>query len=147
MESIMKKYNITVNGNKYEVEVEEVGGAPEVKSIQAAAPAPRPAPAPAPKPAPAPAPAPAPKEAPAPEPKKAAAPSGGSEDVLAPLPGTVVSVNVKVGDAVKPNQVLLIFEAMKMENEIVSSREGTVTKVYVTKGESLESGKPVLAIS
>ena len=141
----MKKYKITVNGNTYEVDVEEVGGAPEVKAVQvaAAAPAPRPAPAPAPRPAPAP--APAPKAAAAP----AAAPAGGgaAEDVLAPLPGTVISVNVKAGDAVKANQVLLIFEAMKMENEIVASRDGTVTKVYVAKGDSLDSGKPVLSIS
>ena len=137
----MKKYKITVNGNTYEVDVEEVGGAPEVKAVQAAAPAPKPAPAPAPKPAT------APTSAPAPAPKAAPAPSGAAEDIFAPLPGTVVSVNVNVGDKVKANQVLLIFEAMKMENEIVASREGTVTKVYVAKGDSLESGKPVLAIS
>jgi len=145
----MKKYNITVNGNAYEVEVEEIGGAPEVKAVPVAA-APRPAPAPAPAPAPKPAPAPAPKpaEAPAPAKKAAPAPSGGAgEDVLAPLPGTVVSVNVSEGDAVKVNQVLLIFEAMKMENEIVASRDGTVAKVYVSKGDSLESGKPVIRIS
>jgi len=140
----MKKYKITVNGNAYEVDVEEIGGAPEVKAVQAAAPAPKPAPAPAPKPAP----APAPKPAPAPAAKDAPAPSGGAaEDVLAPLPGTVISVNVKVGDAVKANQVLLIFEAMKMENEIIASRDGTVAKVYVAKGDSLESGKPVISIS
>jgi len=139
----MKKYKITVNGNAYEVDVEEIGGAPEVKAVQAAAPAPKPAPAPAPKPAPAPAPKPAPESAP----KAAPASSGAGEDVLAPLPGTVISVNVKAGDAVKANQVLLIFEAMKMENEIVASRDGTVAKVYVAKGDSLESGMPVISIS
>ena len=141
----MKKYNITVNGNTYEVDVEEVGGAPEVKAVQAAAPVPQAAPAP--RPAPAPAPAPAPKAAPAPAAKDAPASSGAGEDILAPLPGTVISVNVNVGDAVKANQVLLVFEAMKMENEIVASRAGTVTKVYVAKGDSLDSGKPVIAIS
>jgi len=67
--------------------------------------------------------------------------------VLSPLPGIVLSVNVQVGEAVKVNQVLLIFEAMKMENEIVASRDGTVAKIYVTKGEALESGKPVIALS
>jgi len=66
--------------------------------------------------------------------------------VLSPLPGTVLSVNVQVGDSVKMNQVLLIFEAMKMENEIVATRDGTVARVYVTKGEALESGKPVIAL-
>jgi len=138
----MKKYNITVNGNSYEVDVEEIGGAPEVKAVQVAAAAP--APAPAPRQAPAPAPKPAPKAAP-----EAAAPSasGAAEDILAPLPGTVISVNVSVGDTVKANQVLLIFEAMKMENEIVASRAGTVSKIYVAKGDSLDSGKPVLSIS
>jgi biotin carboxyl carrier protein len=136
----MKKYKVTVNDNTYEVEVEEVGGAPEVKSVQVAAPAPKPAPAPAPKPAPAPAPAPE-KKASAP------APSGGSDDVIAPMPGTVLSVNVAEGDKVKKGQVLLIFEAMKMENEIVAPREGTVAKVLVSKGAALESGKPVITLS
>jgi len=56
-------------------------------------------------------------------------------------------VNVNVGDTVKANQVLLVFEAMKMENEVVASHAGTVTAVYVSKGDSLESGMPVLAIS
>ena len=137
----MKNYKITVNGNTYEVGVEEVGGAAEVKSIQVAAPAPKPAPAPAPKPAPAPAPKPA---APAP---KAAAPKGDAEDVLAPLPGTVISINVSEGDAVKAGQVLLIFEAMKMENELVAPRDGTVAKIHVAKGDAMENGKPVVTIA
>ena len=134
----MKKYKITVNDNTYEVEVEEVGGAPEVQSVQVAAPAPKPAPAPKAEPAPKPAPA------------KAAAPAasaGGGEDILAPLPGAVISINVAVGDKVKKDQVLLIFEAMKMENEIVAHRDGTVTQIYAAKGDMLESGKPVMALS
>jgi len=134
----MKNYKVTVNGNTYEVDVEEVGGAPVVTAVAAAAPAPRPVPA-APKPV-----APAPK-APAPE-TKAAAP-GGAENVLAPLPGTVLSVSVKAGDQVKANQVILIFEAMKMENEIVATRAGTIKEVFVTKGDMLESGKPVVSIA
>jgi len=132
----MKKYNVTVNGNTYEVDVEEVGGAPEVKAVQVVAPAPQPAP----KPAPAPAAKPAPKPAPPPA-------SGEVEQILAPLPGAVISVNVAVGDVVKKNQVLLIFEAMKMENEIVSPRDGTVTAIFAAKGDVLESGKPVLSLS
>ena len=137
----MKNYKITVNGNEYEVGVEEIGGAPEVKSVQAVAPAPKPAPAPAPAPKPAPAPAAAPKAA---APK---APKGDAEDVLAPLPGTVISINVSEGEEVKPGQILLIFEAMKMENELVAPRAGTVAKIHVSKGDSLESGKPVVTIA
>ena len=130
----MKNYKITVNGNTYEVGVEEIGGAAEVKSVQAAAPAP----APAPKPAPAPAAAPA---APAP------AAAGAAENVLAPLPGNVISINVSEGDQVKAGQVLLIFEAMKMENELVAPRAGTIAKILVAKGDVLESGKPVITIA
>jgi len=134
----MKNYKVTVNGNTYEVDVEEVGGAPVVAAVQVVAPTPRPAPV-APKP-------PAPKAAPAAEAKPAAS-AGGAENVLAPLPGTVLSVSVKAGDTVKANQVLLIFEAMKMENEIVATRAGTVKEVFVAKGDMLESGKPVVSIA
>ena len=67
-------------------------------------------------------------------------------EVLAPLPGTVVSVNVKEGDQVKKDQVLLVLEAMKMENEIVAERAGTVTAVKVAKGDTLESGQLIVAI-
>ncbi|MDR0490477.1 MAG: biotin/lipoyl-binding protein [Oscillospiraceae bacterium] len=131
----MKNYRVTVNGNTYEVGVEEIGGAPEVKSVQAAAP--KAAPAPAPKAAPPPKAAPAPKTA----------PSAGSEDVLAPLPGTVLSVNVAEGAQVKAGDVLLIFEAMKMENEIQSPRDGTVKKIHVAKGAKIETGAPVLTLA
>ena len=137
----MKNYKITVNGNTYEVGVEEIGGAAEVKSVQMAAPAPAPAPKPAPVQAPAPAPAPAAPAAPA-----AAAP-GAAENVLAPLPGTVISINVSEGAQVKAGQVLLIFEAMKMENELVAPRAGTVSKIFVAKGDVLESGKVVVTIA
>ena len=132
----MKNYKITINGKSYDVGVEEAGGAPEVKSVQVAAPAP--APAPAPKAAPAPAPAP-----------KAAAPAApaGSGDVAAPLSGTVLSVAVQEGQQVKAGQVLLIFEAMKMENEIVAPRAGTVKKIHVSKGTALETGMPVVTIA
>jgi len=138
----MKSYKITVNGNTYDVAVEEVGGAPEVKAVQAAAPAPKPAPAPAPAPSPAPA-----QSAPAPKPAPAPAPSGAASDVVTPMPGTVLSVNVAVGDQVKANQVLLIFEAMKMENELVAPRAGTVTKIHIAKGEVFESGKVVITLA
>ena len=138
----MKNYKITVNGNTYEVGVEEIGGAPVVQSVQAAAPAPKPAPAPAPAAA---APAPAPAAAPAPKP--APAPSAGSEDVLAPLPGTVLSISVTEGAQVKAGDVLLIFEAMKMENELSAPRDGTVAKIHVQKGAAIEAGVPVITLA
>ena len=103
----MKAYTITVNGTAYEVEVEEKGGA-VAAAPRAAAPAPRAA-APAPKAAPAPAPAPAAKPV-----------AAGAATVTAPMPGKVLEVKCKAGDAVKSGQVLLILEAMKMQNEIMA---------------------------
>lgn len=132
----MKKYNITVNGKSYEVEVEEIGGA-----TQTAAPAPAAAPA-----APAPAAAPAPKAAPAAP--KAAAPAApaGSATVTAPMPGTILDIKVKEGDKVTNGQVLLILEAMKMENEIMSGVDGVVSSVNVTKGASVNAGDVLVVI-
>ena len=109
----MKKYRVTVNGTAYEIELEELTGA---------------APAPA-----AAAPAPAPAAAPA------AAPAGG-EQVTSPMPGTILSINVAAGDTVKRGQVLMILEAMKMENEIMCPCEGKVASVNTSKGSSVESG-------
>ncbi len=114
----MKKYTITVNGTAYEVEVEDMGGA--------AATAPKAA---APKAAPAPAAAPAPKAAaPAPAAKPVAA---GSATISAPMPGKVLEVKVKAGDAVKSGDVLMILEAMKMQNEIMAPADGTISDVRV----------------
>ena len=135
----MKNYKVTVNGTTYEVDVEEVGGAAEVKSVQAVAPAPKAAPVVA---------APQPKVAPAAKPAAAApaAPAGDVETVLAPLPGVVLEIKVKPGDVVTENQELLMFEAMKMENEIVATRAGTVKEILVAKGDQLDSGTPVVTI-
>ncbi len=133
----MKNYKVTINGKTYEVGVEDVGGGAVVQaavSLPKAAPVPAPAPAPAPKAAPAPA---------AAAPKAAA----GSGDVTAPLPGTVLSVSVTEGQQVKAGQVLLIFEAMKMENEIVSPVAGTVKKIHVASGAALETGMVVVTIA
>lgn len=113
----MKKYRVNVNGTDYEITLEEVTG---VEASKPAAPAPQAAPAPA---------APAPAAAPA-----------GSEQIVSPMPGNILNVNVKVGDAVKKGQVLLILEAMKMENEIMAPKDGTVTSVNVQKGSTVESG-------
>ena len=127
---IMKNLRVTVNGKAYDVQVEELG-ANAAPAPVAAAPAPAAAPA-----------DPAPAAAPA---APAAAPSG-SETISAPMPGTILSVNVKAGDSVKSGDVLLILEAMKMENEIMAPRDGVVAAVMVNKGESVDSGKPMIAL-
>ena len=123
----MKKYNVTVNGTVYEVEVEEVGAA----SSASAASAPTPAPAAA---APAPA-APAVKKEAAPAPAPTAV-SAGAATVECPMPGTVLDIKVSVGDQVQAGQVLLILEAMKMENEISAPSAGTIDSIQVQKGAS-----------
>ena len=120
----MKKYRVTVNGTVYEIELEELtGAAPSAPAAPAAA-----APAAA-------APAAAAPAAPAP----AAAPAGG-EQVTSPMPGTILAVNVAVGDTVKRGQVLMILEAMKMENEIMCPCDGKIASVNTSKGSSVESG-------
>ena len=109
----MKKYRVTVNGTAYEIELEELTGAAPAPAAATAAPAPAPAPA--------------------------AAPAGG-EQVTSPMPGTILSINVAAGDAVKRGQVLMILEAMKMENEIMCPCDGKVASVNTSKGSAVESG-------
>ncbi len=136
----MRKFIINVNGNSYEVEVEEVRDGSPVAAPAAPAPKVAPAaPAPAPKAAPAAAPAPAPKAAPA-------AASAGATTIEAPMPGTILAVNVKVGDAVKKGQVLCVLEAMKMENEIMAAGDGTVASVAVSAGESVNTGQVLVTL-
>lgn len=125
----MRKFLINVNGTSYEVEVEELAGGTSA-----------PAAAPAPVATPAPAPAPAPAAAPAPQ-----APAGG-EKVNAPMPGTIADVKVKVGDTVKKGDVVVILEAMKMENEIMAANGGTVTAVLTSKGASVNTGDALVVI-
>ena len=117
------KYVATLNGKKYEVEIERVDEyRPLDRGAQVSAPAPILAAAPAPKAAPDPAAAPAPKAAPAPAPAPApaAAPSAGGQTVEAPMPGKILDIKVKVGDAVSYGQCVIVMEAMKMETEIVA---------------------------
>lgn len=127
----MKKYRVNVNGTDYEITLEEVTGA---EASKPSAPVAQPAPAAAPAPA----------EAPA-APAVTAAPAGG-EQILSPMPGNILNVNVKVGDAVKKGQVLLILEAMKMENEIMAPKDGTITSVNVQNGSTVESGALLVTI-
>ena len=127
------KYNLTLNGRNYEVEVElaEPMGMQEFQSY---------APAPA---APA-----APVAAVAPVAAAAAAPAvtGDGECVDSPMPGNILKVNVVAGQAVKEGDVLVILEAMKMENEIMAPKDGTVTQVLVEKGANVETGAPLVFI-
>lgn len=118
----MKNYTITVNGNAYDVTVEENGSG--ASSAPAAAPA-------------------APKAAPA-APKAAAA---GGTPINAPMRGTIVDVKVKVGDKVSNGTVVAVLEAMKMENDIVSDKDGVVAAICVNKGEAVETGAPVITIN
>lgn len=125
----MKNYTITVNGNVYDVTVEEGTGS------AAPAAAPKAAPAAAPKAAPA-----APK---------AAAPAGaaGSVTVAAPMPGKILGVKANPGQAVKKGDVIVILEAMKMENEICAPQDGTVATVECAVGDSVETGKVLVSMN
>lgn len=121
----MKKFNITVNGNAYEVEIEEVKAAAPVAAAPKAAPA---------------AAAPAPKAAPA------AAPAAGDNTVTAPMPGKIVKLVASVGQAVNAGDVLLILEAMKMQNEITAPAAGTVKSFAVNAGDSVKPGQTMVVI-
>ena len=120
----MKKYRVNVDGTVYEVTLEVMDGAAPASVPTTAAPAPASA---------------APAPAPAPAPAAAAVPADG-EKVTAPMPGTILSVNVQNGASVKKGDVLMILEAMKMENEIMSPCDGTVLSVNTSKGSAVESG-------
>lgn len=117
----MKSYTITVNGSVYDVTVEEKTGA-----ALSTAPAPAAAPVPAAAPA-----------APAP---KAATGSAGSVEVTAPMPGKILAVKANPGQAVKKGEVILLLEAMKMENEVVAPQDGTIASINVDSGDMVESG-------
>ncbi|MDM8533488.1 biotin/lipoyl-containing protein [Clostridiaceae bacterium HSG29] len=132
----MKKFRISVNGNSYDVEVEELGNG--ASSAPVAAPVAAPA---APKAAPK-------KAAPKAAPKKAAkaAPAGG-HGIEAPMPGTILSLKVAEGDTVSSGDVLLVLEAMKMENEIASDVDGVVKAININNGDSVDSGEVLVVIA
>ena len=118
----MKKYTITVNGVAYDVTVEEGGSVASAPKAVPAAPAAAPAPA---------------------------APAGaqGSVKVESPMPGKILAVKKNVGDAVKSGDVILVLEAMKMENDIVAPQDGTVASINVSVGDSVESGATLATLN
>jgi biotin carboxyl carrier protein len=126
----MRKFNISVNGTSYNVEVEEIGGFSAPVAAPAAMAAPAAAPAAAAPAAPA-----APK----------AAPVASGTQVKSPMPGNILDVKVSVGDTVAEGDVLMILEAMKMENEILAPCDGKIVGIQVAKGASVNSGD-VLAV-
>ncbi len=132
----MKTYNITVNGVTYVVDVEEVGAASVASGVASAAPktapvAPQAAPAAAPKAAPV-----APKTA-----------SVGAVAVKAPMPGNIMKVNFKAGDAVKKGDVLVVLEAMKMENDVCAPQDGVVASVEVAQGATVETDAVLVTLN
>lgn len=151
----MKNFRITVNGNVYDVTVEETANMPMYAPIPISMPLmqapqmPVPAqpvsmPMPA-QQAPTAAPAPVAQDASAQTPPAPAA--SGGKALESPLPGTVLNIMVKVGDKVTKNQPVMILEAMKMENEIVASESGTVASIQVTVGQMIDSGSVLLTIA
>ena len=129
----MKQLKITVNGITYDVAVEEVGA---ISAPVAAAPVAAPV-------APAAPVAQAPAEAPAAAPQVT---DGEGEPVLAPMPGTILSIAVTAGQTVKKGDVLCVLEAMKMENEIFSPRDAVVSAVTCARGETVDAGKSLVVL-
>ena len=129
------KYKVTLNNRVYEVEVEQ-GEAMLVNEYELAAPAAAAAPA---------APAAAPVAAPAAAPAAGALAAG--EVITSPMPGNILKINVTQGQKVNEGDVLIVLEAMKMENEISATKSGTVAQINVTKGAVVETGTPLVVIA
>ncbi|WP_122647216.1 MULTISPECIES: acetyl-CoA carboxylase biotin carboxyl carrier protein subunit [Enterococcus] len=131
---MLRKFKISIDGKEYLVEMEEIGGVPQPAApVQQSAPAAQPAPEPVVQEAPAPA---------------ASAPTAaaGSDAMTAPMPGTILRLLVNVGDQVQENQPLMILEAMKMENEVVAGKAGTVSGIHVTQGQIVNAGDALITI-
>lgn len=147
----MKTYKFRINGNEYNVEINSVEGNLADVTVNGAAykvemenaPATPAAPAATANPA-----AQARQDAPAAAPvKPAPAPAGAGKAITSPLPGVIIEVSVKEGQAVKAGQKVAVIEAMKMENEIQASSDGTVTAVLVNKGDSVLEGTEIVKIA
>jgi biotin carboxyl carrier protein len=126
----MKNYRITVNGTSYDVAVEELAAGAVAAPVAAPAPV-----------------AAAPVAAPAPAAAPAKSAGAGSIKVASPMPGKILDVKAKVGDAVKKGQVILILEAMKMENEVVAPEDGTVASIDTTTGSMVEAGDTLATLN
>ena len=135
------KYVATINGKKYEVEVEKLEAYKSLDRNGVAAPAAPVLPASAPVQRPA---APAP---PAAAPAPAVAAPAGATTVEAPMPGKILNIKVSEGQAVKFGEVVVIMEAMKMETEIVAPADGTVSKILVKAGDSVDTGAALVALN
>mgnify|MGYP003294164385 CR=1 FL=1 len=150
---IMKEYKFKINGNDYNVAINSIEGknadvtvngvsySVELENAPAAAPVAAPVAAPKAQAAPA-----APAAAAAPAAPKAAAPAGGKA-IKSPLPGVILSIDVKEGQAVKRGQKIAVLEAMKMENEILSEFDGTVSAIHVAKGDSVLEGANIVTVA
>lgn len=125
----MKNLRITVNGKTYDVQVEELSEGSSASVPAAPAPAAAAAPAPAAQPA-----------------QAAPAASADGEEILCPMPGTILSINVKAGEKISEGDVIVVFEAMKMENEIKAPRDCTVLSVDVSKDDTVETGTLIATI-
>lgn len=125
----MKKYRVKLNDKVYEIEMEEVLDDTPAPEVQKAAEPVKQA------------------EQKAPAKPSLSAPVSGGQSIKAPMPGNIVSVNVKVGDVVKKDQILLVLEAMKMENEIVSPVDGKVVSVNVASGQTVNPGDVLVQIA
>ncbi len=132
----MKKFRVLVNGSEYNVEIEELSEGTAAPRPATAAPTPAPS---TPKPA-----TPAPAK---PAQAAAATPGAAGGAIIAPMPGTILSVSVEVGAAVTKGQTLLVLEAMKMENEIQAPADGTVQELNVSQGLSVNAGDTLIVLS
>ncbi|MTD41982.1 acetyl-CoA carboxylase biotin carboxyl carrier protein subunit [Erwinia sp. CPCC 100877] len=131
---MLRKFKISIDGKEYLVEMEEIGGVPQPSAPTQPIAAPEPVPT----------------VAAAEEAESApATPSGsvGADALTAPMPGTILSVLVNVGDTVTENQPVMILEAMKMENEVVAPKAGTVTGIHVAQGQIVNPGEALITIA
>ena len=139
---MLRKFKINIDGTLYKVELEEIGGQPQPAPVASSTAAVATEPA-APQVAAAAVAAPAATEAP-----KAAAPApAGAGAQLAPMPGKIIDIKVSPGQSVAKNDVVLILEAMKMENEIVAESAGTIAALHVAKGDMVNPGDPLFTIA